>query len=203
MFEITRENVHELVERCHGAIMAQWNKLRDRMHLLGYDTQDAKQEVAKRVWENKDNFRGATQNEFCRWSAAIVYHWMVAELRKKRPEQMPSGPEPVHPKQHRPSQEYRQILRWMSYYKAREALPGHELALIGLRYEQDPELSLNRIRARLQREYAELWQRHQGEWGSDEKLKDACTTALQHLNELAHAFNRELEGGSFHESSPE
>ena len=201
MFEITRENVPELLERCHGALMRIWNRCRDQMRRRGFETTEAIQEVAARVWENRADFRGTTVEEFCAWSGQILLHWMYAEQRRCRPDQMGSALLPVDPKQKRPSVDFQELLRWEAYQQARKELPDHERELIALRYEQ--QLSLREVGEQLEKDHPDLWQIHQAAWGSPYKLDKACQAAEQHLNKLARAIHRELEGGPPHECPPE
>src|SRR4051812_15552880 len=108
MFAITRENVLEILERCHGSHMRIWNRCRQQMHRRGFETADATQEVATRVWDNRADFKGSTLAEFCAWSGQILLNWMYAEQRRCRPDPMGSSPLPVDPKQKSPSLDFQE-----------------------------------------------------------------------------------------------
>jgi RNA polymerase sigma factor (sigma-70 family) len=191
---ITRENVGDLLDSCHGALMRIWNQYRDQMYQRGFETAEATQEVAARVLENRESFRGTTQAEFCAWSRCILINWILAELRRNRPVQMDSGHDTADSGQQRPSEAFQDDVRYAAYQLARAALPEHERVLIELRYEE--ARSVAEVSERLQRDHPEVWQTHQAEWDSRHRLDNACQAAEQHLNDLARGFFRELEGGS-------
>jgi RNA polymerase sigma factor (sigma-70 family) len=200
MFEINRDNVFNLLELCHPALMKAWNKYRQQMYARGFETADAKNEVAVKVLDKRDTFRGSTQAQFCAWSKQILVRWILAELRRKRPGQIDSGHDTADSGQERPSQAFQDELRYAVYLLARAKLPEHERNLIELRYEQD--LSVRKVGEALRKDYPLLWQIHQAEWDSEAKLGQGCEKAKQHFNEMAAEVHRQLEGGSPDESDP-
>jgi RNA polymerase sigma factor (sigma-70 family) len=195
MDNIDWNNIDRELTRCHPALMKVWNRYREQMHRRGFETGDFLNELALTVLENRDQFRGTTRPDFCKWSQKILDRKIHTVLRRFHPDTIDSAHNLVDRRQGRPSVVFQEECRRKAIILAFDSLPEPERTLFELKHMSRPKLSIKEVGERLRIEHIDLWEIHQRSWIPEEpKLRRSCEQSREAFEEAAMVCYRVLEG---------